>query len=59
MSQLPLAGRRILEMGTMVAAPFATHILAQLGAEVVKVNYPFFLSNGRKARYWRLVISTQ
>ncbi len=40
MSQLPLSGRRILEMGTMVAAPFATHILAQLGAEVIKVEPP-------------------
>lgn len=40
MSQLPLAGRRIVELGTMVAAPFATHILGQLGAEVIKVEPP-------------------
>ena len=31
MSHQPLAGRRVIELGTMVAAPFATHILAQLG----------------------------
>ncbi|MEO6091624.1 MAG: CaiB/BaiF CoA-transferase family protein [Novosphingobium sp.] len=37
---LPLAGRRIIELGTMVAAPFATHILAQLGAEVIKIEPP-------------------
>lgn len=36
----PLAGRRVIELGTMVAAPFATHILSQLGAEVIKVEPP-------------------
>ncbi|MDR2856613.1 MAG: CoA transferase [Novosphingobium sp.] len=36
----PLAGRRIVELGTMVAAPFATHILANLGAEVIKIEPP-------------------
>jgi crotonobetainyl-CoA:carnitine CoA-transferase CaiB-like acyl-CoA transferase len=36
----PLAGRRVIELGTMVAAPFAAHILAQLGAEVIKVEPP-------------------
>jgi len=38
MSSQPLAGRRVVELGTMVAAPFATHILSQLGAEVIKVE---------------------
>lgn len=36
----PLNGRRVIELGTMVAAPFATHILSQLGAEVIKVEPP-------------------
>jgi crotonobetainyl-CoA:carnitine CoA-transferase CaiB-like acyl-CoA transferase len=36
----PLAGRRIIELGTMVAAPFAAHIFSQLGAEVIKVEPP-------------------
>src|SRR6201993_2606702 len=40
MSQHPLAGRRVIELGTMIAAPFATHILSQLGAEVIKVEPP-------------------
>lgn len=35
-----LAGRTVLELGTMLAAPFAGHILAQLGAEVIKVEPP-------------------
>lgn len=36
----PLAGHRVIELGTMVAAPFATHILSQLGAEVIKIEPP-------------------
>jgi crotonobetainyl-CoA:carnitine CoA-transferase CaiB-like acyl-CoA transferase len=40
MNHRPLAGRRVIELGTMIAAPFATHILAQLGAEVIKVEPP-------------------
>jgi crotonobetainyl-CoA:carnitine CoA-transferase CaiB-like acyl-CoA transferase len=36
----PLSGRRIIELGTMLAAPFAAHILSQLGAEVIKVEPP-------------------
>jgi len=40
MHQLPLAGRRIIELGSMLAAPFATHILSQLGAEIIKVEPP-------------------
>lgn len=40
MNHAPLAGRRIIELGTMLAAPFASHILSQLGAEVIKVEPP-------------------
>ncbi len=40
MSNQPLAGKRVIELGTMIAAPFAAHILAQLGAEVIKVEPP-------------------
>lgn len=40
MSRKPLAGRRVIELGTMIAAPFATHLLSQLGADVIKVEPP-------------------
>jgi crotonobetainyl-CoA:carnitine CoA-transferase CaiB-like acyl-CoA transferase len=40
MQRPPLSGRRVIELGTMLAAPFAAHILAQLGAEVIKVEPP-------------------
>jgi len=36
----PLAGIRIIEVGTMLAGPYATMLLADLGAEVVKVEPP-------------------
>lgn len=37
---LPLEGRRVIEVGMMLAAPFAAHLLGQLGAEVIKVEPP-------------------
>lgn len=35
-----LAGKRVIELGSMIAAPFATHILDELGAEVIKIEPP-------------------
>jgi crotonobetainyl-CoA:carnitine CoA-transferase CaiB-like acyl-CoA transferase len=35
-----LAGTRVLEWAEGLAAPFATHILADLGAEVIKIERP-------------------
>ena len=38
MAEPGLTGRRVLELGGYFAAPFAGHVLAQLGAEVIKVE---------------------
>jgi crotonobetainyl-CoA:carnitine CoA-transferase CaiB-like acyl-CoA transferase len=40
MATLPLAGIRILDVGTRIAAPFAATLLGDFGAEVVKVELP-------------------
>lgn len=45
----PLAGIRVVELGTSVAAPYGTWILATLGAEVVKVERP---EVGDDCRQW-------
>lgn len=37
---LPLGGIRILDLGTRIAAPFAATLLADFGAEVIKVELP-------------------
>ncbi|MXP63756.1 CoA transferase [Roseomonas sp. M0104] len=44
----PLAGLRVLELGHFVAAPFATRLLGDLGAEVIKVEPP----GGDPVRQW-------
>jgi crotonobetainyl-CoA:carnitine CoA-transferase CaiB-like acyl-CoA transferase len=44
----PLAGHVVIELGHSVAAPFAGQILADLGAEVIKVEKPA----GDDARQW-------
>ena len=40
MGEAPLAGIRVLEVGNFMAAPFCTLQLADLGAEVVKIENP-------------------
>ena len=45
---LPLDGLKIVELGHYIAAPFATRLLADLGAEVIKVEPP----EGDPVRGW-------
>ncbi|HZR81134.1 MAG TPA: CoA transferase [Candidatus Binatia bacterium] len=45
----PLAGVRILAIEQMQALPFATQLLARMGAEVVKIEHPVTGDSGRGA----------
>lgn len=47
--ELPLAGHRVVEIGSSVAAPYATWILGMLGADVVKIENA---EGGDDARRW-------
>ncbi|HEX5570824.1 MAG TPA: CoA transferase, partial [Ktedonobacterales bacterium] len=50
----PLAGVRVLELGSFVAAPAATRMLADFGAEVIKVEQP---GSGDELRQWGEMIA--
>jgi succinyl-CoA:(S)-malate CoA-transferase subunit A len=39
-AERPLAGVRVLDFATFIAAPFAATILAEFGAEVIKLEHP-------------------
>ncbi len=47
----PLAGLRVLELGALIAGPFCAKLLAEFGAEVVKLEPPGLGDPLRKWRY--------
>ena len=48
-SRLPLAGIRVIELGQLLAGPFAGALLGYFGAEVIKIEPP----GGDPIRNWR------
>ncbi|KFE53270.1 CaiB/BaiF CoA transferase family protein [Pseudomonas syringae] len=46
----PLNGIRVIEIGTLIAAPFAARLMAEFGAEVIKIEA---MGQGDPLRKWR------
>ena len=46
----PLAGLKVVELGTLIAGPYCARLLAEFGAEVIKVEAP---GEGDPLRKWR------
>ncbi|MCH6264839.1 CaiB/BaiF CoA transferase family protein [Neobacillus citreus] len=52
MGKKALEGLKVLEMGQLIAGPFASRLLAEFGAEVIKVEPP---AKGDPIREWRVM----
>lgn len=50
--QLPLQGLKALELGQLIAGPFATKLLGEFGADVIKIEPP---GTGDPLRKWRMI----
>jgi formyl-CoA transferase len=48
----PLAGLKVVELGQLIAGPFAGKTLADFGAEVIKIEPP---GEGDPLRHWRML----
>src|SRR3546814_16121276 len=48
----PLDGIRVLELGQLIAGPFAAKMLGEFGAEIIKIEPP---KTGDPLRKWRLL----
>ena len=46
----PLSGIKVIEMGTLIAGPFGARLLAEFGADVIKIEIP---KKGDPIRNWR------
>ena len=51
----PLAGIKVIELGTLIAGPFCARILGEFGAEVIKIEAP---GEGDPLRKWRKLYPT-
>ncbi|MFA7248176.1 MAG: CoA transferase [Dehalococcoidia bacterium] len=51
MKKAPLAGIRVIEHGQLLAVPFAARMLADLGAEVIKIEAAIRLDSHRQTTY--------
>ncbi len=53
----PLAGLKVVELGQLIAGPFAARTLADFGAEVIKIEPPATATRpgGDPLRQWRLL----
>jgi formyl-CoA transferase len=50
MAAKPLDGLKVVELGNLIAGPFATRVFAEFGAEVIKIESP---DGGDPLRQWR------